>query len=157
MFHAMPVFSRVIAALGALLLCSCALSQPAPTTPRPAPVTDGKTVAEKIIRPNNGALAIVLDEKGQAIVVNKNGQAIQPCQVCTPDLERRYGPQCAKAQQLSEKPGSALATPQICTKLMGTNVQGVKPITVLRHTGSQCMTIFLDSDGSSLAFEYCWE
>ena len=155
MFRAMPVVSRITAALGALLLCSCALSQPVSTT-RPTPATDGKRMAEKIIRPNNGAVAIVLDEKGQATVVDKEGQVVQPCQICTPELERRYGPQCAKAKQLNEKTEAASTTPQICTKLMGTNVQGVKPISVLRHTGSECMTIFLDSDGSLLAFEYCW-
>ncbi len=157
MFNAMPFVSRAATALGALLLCSCALSQPAPVV-RPAPAgEDSKVLADKLIRPNNGAVAIVLDEKGQAIVVNKEGRLIQPCQVCTPELERRYGPQCTKARQSSDKAGANSGTPQICSKLIGTNVQGIKPISVLRHTGSQCMTIFFDNDGSSLAFEYCWD
>ncbi len=158
--NAVRTFKRFALALPVIFLWSCAaVSQPV------TPPIDGKAVAEKLIRPNKGAIALVFDENGQPTVVNKEGQIVPACQICTPELEHKYGPQCAKARKVSENPAAnanskmPAATgdgPLICNKLIGTNVQAVKPVTVLKHTGSDCMTFFFELGGVTQAFEYCW-
>ncbi len=156
MFHTLRCAVVLLPIIG---LWSCgAMSQPAPTqSPQSSNAVEGRALAEKFIRPNNGTAAIVFNEKGDAIVVNKEGQVVQPCQVCTPELERRYGPQCSKAPKTTEmSTATDKQTPAICNKLVGTTVQGVKPISVLRHTGSECMTFFFNNDGIFTAYEYCW-
>lgn len=161
MTQAVSSFRKIFLTMASLLLCSCAvMSQPAP---EPVPTSDGKAMAERFVRPSNGMAAIVFNEKGQPIVVTREGKVVPPCQICSPELEKRYGPKCAKARQIetssSEGKTSTQADPSaplICTKLMNTNVTDVKPISAIRHTGSDCMTVFFNADGQSLSFEFCW-
>jgi hypothetical protein len=130
---------------------------------------DARTVADKLIRPNNGAVALIINEQGRIVVVDREGKTLPSCQVCTPELERRYGPKCVKAKKVSElalldgrereeaiKEADAQNAPLICDKLMSTNVQDVEPISVVRHTGSQCMSFFVNSNGQAKVWQYCW-
>lgn len=175
MSPALRLMKKFALIVPALALWSCAaVSQPqspepqpqAATQARPQPRGDGAALAERFIRPHNATAAIVFDDKGRAIVVNKEGRVVPACQVCTPELERQYGPQCSKAAQATDAtmppkgqprqaPTGAPVAP-ICNRLFGTTVQGVKPISVLRHTGSECMTFFFDNGGHAEAFQLCW-
>lgn len=152
MFQAIGSVKKISMLLPLLALWSCAaVSQPSGD--------NSKALAERAIRANNGVAAIVFNEKGDPIVVTKEGLRIPSCQVCSPELERKWGPQCAKARKVSEAPAGAVSSseePLICNKLMGTNVQGIKPISVLRHTGSNCITIAFDNGGISEVFDICW-
>lgn len=153
-------------AFAALLCChGIARAQPVPSAAAP----EGSSLAERFIRPASGAVALVFNENGDVIAVTRDGHVLPSCQVCTPELERIYGPKCTRARKLSDfhapaasrKPvttddKAAAAPPLICDKLMNTNVQGVTPVSAVRHTGSQCMSFFLNSDGQAKVYQYCW-
>jgi hypothetical protein len=151
--------STVIVSTFALWSCA-AVSQPTPASPAKgslgAQTEAGKAQTEKIIRQNDGVAAIVFNEKGQPVVVNREGQLVPTCQICTPELERKFGPQCAKAGKASEATGKQGESTLICNKLNNTNVLGVEPISVLRHTGSECMTFFFNNGGQPLIYQFCW-
>ncbi len=120
-------------------------------------------LAERFVKPASGAVALVFNEQGETIAVTRDGKVLPSCQICTPELERIYGPKCIRARKASETlpPASTstrdkAAAPLICNKLMDTNVQAVSPISVLRHTGSQCMTFFFNNGGQLQISQYCW-
>ena len=133
--------------------------------PAAAAGPEGRMLAERFVKPSAGAVALVFNEQGEAIAVTRDGKVLPPCQICTPELERIYGPKCTRARKASEAlstagastPGTAAAAPPlICNKLMDTTVQAVSPISMVRHTGSQCMTFFFNNGGKLQVSEYCW-
>lgn len=99
------------------------------------PQPDGKKLAETFLTPGNGIVALVFDEQGQAVVVTRDGRVLQPCR-----LPGQKTP--------SDAP--------ICETLVDTTVQACLPITVLRHTGSQCMAFIINVDGQQFVYELCW-
>lgn len=156
MFHLLRSLTKPALVFPIAFLWSCsAISQSSNAV---APKVDSKAMAEKIIRPSGGVAAIVFDEKGDpTALVTKEGLTVPACRACTPELEQRYGPQCAKAPRASDPDAAAKATtPLICNKLTNTTVRAVKPVSVLRHTGSECMSFFFDLNGEGLVYQYCW-
>lgn len=151
-----------------------AAPQESDTTPqsmmsaRAAPAPDGKMLAEKFVRPTaEGTVALVFNDKGEVVAVTRGGRVLPSCEICTPELERVYGPKCIKARQMSDVLSGADKTPDdkehaagkpplICNKLMNTNVQSVNPISVVNHTGSRCMTFFFNNGGKIEIAQYCW-
>ena len=132
--------------------------------PASAPV-DGKALAERFIRPtgNKGVVALVFDDNGNVIAVTREGRTVPTCQVCTPEMERRYGPRCAKARHVSDlksmlddKPASAALPPLVCDKLDNTTIEDVNPISAVKHTGSQCISFFFNANGQAQVYQYCW-
>ena len=137
---------------------------PAAPVPASAPV-DGKALAERFIRPtgNKGVVALVFDDNGNVIAVTREGRTVPTCQVCTPELERKYGPRCAKARRVSDlksllddKPASAALPPPVCDKLANTTIEDVNPISAIKHTGSQCISFFFNANGQAQVYQYCW-
>lgn len=101
------------------------------TVPQP----DGKVLAETFVTPGKGVVGVVLDEAGRPVVVTHDGRVLQACRL----------PGDKSPSDLPE-----------CKTLVDTTVQAVLPITVLRHTGSQCMAFIMSIDGQQVVFEYCW-
>jgi hypothetical protein len=137
-------------------------AEPAAPVAAPAPSAEGKELAEKFIRPiPKGIVALVFDEKGEVIAVTREGRTLPTCQVCTPELARKYGPRCAKARKLSDLKSAAddrkaAAAPLICDKLVNTTIEDVSPISAIKHTGSQCISFFFNSNGQAKVYQYCW-
>jgi hypothetical protein len=165
----MLTFKKYAAATTVLILLACQSSVWAKPSAMAAPQVDGKAIAEKIIRPNQGLTALVFNEKGEVMVVNREGLALPACQVCSPELEASYGPKCSKARQMSVitkamTQGKQIDTtvaatkksPLICDKLMHTDVLNINPITVIKHTGSECFSFVIHSDGEPKIFQICW-
>jgi hypothetical protein len=153
--------SKFVVVLAALALCH---SNSWAKEHKKRPPVDGKALAEKFIRPVNGQTALVFNEKGQVISINKDGAVMPSCQPCSAKLEETYGPQCKKARLASEllpllnegKVEENSSTPLICDKLTNTTIQTVNPITVIEHTGSQCVTFLVQGDSGPKIFQYCW-
>lgn len=132
----MNYIKRIGLFFSSTVLWSCAaVSQPMPTD----------SLGEKFMRSQNGETAIIIDANGRASVINKLGKVVTPCQPCSPEMEQKFGPKCTKI------PASKEDSP-ICTKLIGTTVQSVQSINILRHTGSNCQTVFINIDGTVVAF-----
>ncbi len=118
------------------------------------PSIDAPLIAEKIIKPHNGKTALVFDDKGKLTLVNNQGQVIPKCTICSEELEKKWGEKCKDAPKQSDK--RPKDGPLICDKLMHTDIKAVTPITVLKHTGSECLSYLLpDTGGEVQAFTDC--
>jgi hypothetical protein len=120
---------------------------------------DGKAAAEKFILPHHGVAAIVFDEKGHGVVIDKDGVTLPNCQMCTETLEKKYGPKCEKAPKVSEiikDPATASkhSDPPVCDKTLSTTVRSATSINIVEHSGSQCRTIFIPEPPHVV--QYCW-
>jgi hypothetical protein len=121
---------------------------------------------------SRGIASLVFDEEGKVTVMGRDGKPLPACQICTPELQKQWGPRCEKAtsapssqsmnptKQHASTAFNALPTPAaaplICNKLQGTDVLGVTPVTVLEHTGSKCMTFLVNSAGKLFTYQVCW-
>jgi hypothetical protein len=131
--------SSAIAMAAALLLT--------PMLSSASPASNKADAAKRLITPQAGLGAIVFNDKGEAIVVDKEGQPVPSCQLCNAEMEKIYGPRCEKAEKLTDrmkdKTANTQATPPICEKLLNTTIRSVNSMTLLEHTGSHCITIII--------------
>jgi hypothetical protein len=134
--------TSAIAVATALLLCPM-LSSANPATDK----ADKAAAVKKIITPPDAIGAIVFGNKGEITVVDKEGQPVPSCQLCTVEMEKIYGPRCEKASKLADLAQNKTPKPQstapICEKLLNTTVRNVNPMTMIEHTGSHCFTIIV--------------
>jgi hypothetical protein len=151
---------RQLTATLALLAIAC-ISNVACSRSEGDKTSENKAIAERALGSNKGAVALVFNEEGEVIsATTRDGRALQACQICTPEMERKYGAKCEKARRASDalkEPSSPREDrPLICDKLMNTNVQAVNPISVIKHTGSQCVTYMVYNGGTAKILQYCW-
>jgi hypothetical protein len=74
-------------------------------------------------------------------VFDKNGNPVQPCQLCTKELENELGDKfCSKAI----KYGKEINGKKICKSLSGATIQNVDTITTIRtHINPYCDTLMI--------------
>lgn len=103
------IWARGIAvtmAVAGMALGGCASAQQKPDAPAPAPApapdqpsAGTPTVPKLAYRPSKDAAAVIeVTDSGQVRFFNADsGKKLPSCQLCSPALEEKYGPKCAKA------------------------------------------------------------
>lgn len=106
--------------------------------PRSGP-SNGPELAERFVKPVDGLVGIVVGRDGELTVVDRDGNVVPACSLPGVHPEEGKAPRAAD---------SDLPT---CRGTTGTNILKVTPISVMNHTGSECITI------SGVTFGRAWQ
>jgi hypothetical protein len=94
--------------------------------------------------PGNTRMIILVNSEAEVSVVDVNGRTIPTCQLCTEDLEKRYGLQCKNTP----------AEIRICQSLTGATLSKVNSIEIFRSRYNRtCITEIV----AGQATEICWD
>ncbi|MBX3678731.1 MAG: hypothetical protein R3E33_00885 [Rhodocyclaceae bacterium] len=101
--------------------------------------SNGSELAQRFVKPVDGLVGIIVGRDGELTVVDRNGKVVPACSLpgVHPDDGKR-----------STAIDSDLPT---CRGTTGTNILKVTPISVMNHTGSDCITI------SGVTFGRAWQ
>jgi hypothetical protein len=94
----------------------------------------GKDPVAGALNPETTAGAIVIGVNGEVRVIDRNGQAVAPCVL----------PAAGKDTGLPE-----------CPKVRDTTIIDAQPISIVRHTGSQCFIVGTVSAGRYVQYSVC--
>ena len=84
----------------------------------------------KVTLPDKTQMVLVVGLDGNVTVLDAKGNPAPKCQLCTQELESKYGPYCKDAQ----------AKDNICAGLTGVTVQNVNNITLISsHKNPYCL------------------
>ncbi|MCI0563860.1 MAG: hypothetical protein MN733_35755 [Nitrososphaera sp.] len=79
----------------------------------------------------NANLVIALTEEEEFLVLDRDGTPLSKCELCSDDLERKYGKNCGEAPR-----------GLICKGLAGGTVTKVDSFFIFRSKGSYCITVY---------------
>lgn len=118
---------------------------------------DAKTAAARLLKSTQGAVAIVLNSKGEPIdIYGQTGDPVSNCQLCTKELEAKLGPGCGKSKSTINRLSTENQSP-LCTGTVNTTIRNIVPMNIIQHTGSTCITMsFRDGSGGFVTKEYCF-
>lgn len=89
--------------------------------------------------PSGTEIAFYLDNSGAITTTSASGPLIA-CQLCTEQLEKKYGDKC-----INLRPGEL--SPDLCAGLSDVTINDVKTITIVRsHKNPRCVTV-IGGDG----------
>ncbi|MEO8038092.1 MAG: hypothetical protein ABI794_04940 [Betaproteobacteria bacterium] len=127
--------AMAVLALGCTLLvggCAVAQQKPDTGTGEPMPTDTSKSA----YRPSKDAVAVIeITDAGSLRFFNSGtGEPLPSCQLCTPELEKKYGPACTRAKGLS--------TP-LCQGSVGATVFNLEQVSVVRsRVNPYCPVIY---------------
>lgn len=82
--------------------------------------------------PESTAVVIAVDKDNKPLtILDSKGAPLPHCELCTPELETKYGPKCAQAPKDT-----------ICESLTGATVHDIRSVTVLHsRVNPYCYTV----------------
>jgi hypothetical protein len=94
--------------------------------------------------PQNAKAGILLTEDNEFAVVDGRGEPVPPCQLCTKDLQKTYGPKCEGAG----------ISPPICRSTINTTIVDLDELIVVTAEQNPCTkTICQYISGEKV----CWQ
>jgi len=107
-------------------------------------ISTSYSCAQHIILPQDTNVVIALTKYGKVLVLDNEGKEIPACQLCTVELEKRFGAKCDGAEKENIR---------ICKSLTGGIVEGINSAVMLESRSSPgCQTIWIAGEQR----EKCW-
>lgn len=141
--NSLKIISIIISCFTVILLVQGCNKKPSPPK---VTCTNSNTKQETctIEIPKQTRLVSFFDGEN-VIFFDKLGNQLKPCQLCTVELEKRYGANCQKADERSN----------ICKGLTSTTIRDVVNVSFIKSTGSECNNASSEGNFVSKCYDLC--
>ncbi|HEX5127645.1 MAG TPA: hypothetical protein VFW00_12945 [Rhodocyclaceae bacterium] len=153
------VWLKASAMMAMLAWVVAGFAQTASNAPAAKSASLGPDELGRVIAADKGiAAALIFGKDGKITGLGGNGKPLEQCQLCTPELEAKFGKNCLGASKPEHAKEVAALKPKLCdgAGAQQATLKGIGTVTAIHHSGTDCYTFYVCDGTGCYEYQYCY-